>query len=147
MKLTISERLMHSTVRIEVINKEGIILSTGTGFSFRYIFDEDKYVPILVTNKHVVKGAKIGRLVFTVADSQNNPDYGEKFSYVIYDFEKAFTFHPDINVDLCIMFMQPIYEDAIAKYNKSLFTMSLDESLIPTSEQIETLSVLKMLLW
>ncbi|MDF2605821.1 MAG: hypothetical protein K0S34_11 [Bacillales bacterium] len=142
MQLSISEQLTHSTVRIEVLNEAHQIQSTGTGFFFHYSI-KDKTVPVLVTNKHVVKDAKFGKLVFTVASGDNNPMYGETFSYIIVDFEEAFIFHPDVNVDLCIMPMVPVIEDARASHNKNLFTISLDESIIPSTEQIRNLSVLE----
>ncbi|WP_414733876.1 S1 family peptidase [Acetobacterium carbinolicum] len=142
MNLPISEQLMHSTVRIEAVNKEGQ-LSTGTGFFFLFSILSENNVPVLVTNKHVIKDAKMGRLVFTVSTEENNPKYGEIFSFEIQDFEKAFFPHPDTSVDMCIMPMQPILEDARIRYNKNLFTISLDESIIPTPEQIEKFSTLE----
>lgn len=143
MNLSMSEQLMHSTVRIEVLNGAGQIQSTGTGFFFLYSIKGENNVPVLVTNKHVVRDAKLGRLVFTIATDENIPKYGETFSYIIQDFEKSFIFHPDDNVDLCIMPMFPVIEDARARHNKNLFTISLDESIIPSTEQVRDLSALE----
>jgi hypothetical protein len=97
----------------------------------------------LVTNKHVIKDAEIGRLVFTISTDENTPQYGEKIFYIIHDFESSFYLHPDANVDLCFMPMQPVLEDARTRHNRKLFTVSLSESNIPTPEQIENLSVLE----
>jgi hypothetical protein len=143
MALSNSEKITHSTVRIEVINERGQTISTGSGFFFRFSIKGVHNVPVLVTNKHVVKDAKIGRLVFTIGDDENNPKYGEKFSYSITDFEKAFIFHPSSDVDLCIMPMQPIFEDATTRHSKNLFTVSLDETIIPSIEQLNGLSVME----
>jgi len=143
MTLSNSEKITHSTVRIEIINERGQAISTGSGFFFRFSIKGTHNVPVLITNKHVVKDAKIGRLVFTIGDDENNPKYGEKFSYNITDFEKAFIFHPSDDVDLCIMPMQPIFEDAHTRHNKKLFTVSLDETIIPTAEQLNELSVME----
>lgn len=143
MALSMSEQLMHSTIRIEVLDSNYNRVSTGTGFFFSFKFKENKEVLTLVTNKHVVENSNIGRLVFTEASINNKPKYGIKFSYSINDFENAFIPHPDPNVDLCIMPMQPILEDAKARYNKTFFIISLDESVIPSCEQIKELSVLE----
>jgi hypothetical protein len=143
MNLSMSEQLMHSTVRIEVLNNTGQIQSTGTGFFFLYSIRGENNVPVLVTNKHVVMNAKLGRLVFTIATEENSPKYGETLSYIIQDFEKSFIFHPDENVDLCIMPMFPVIEDARARHKKILFTISLDETIIPSIEQVRNLSALE----
>lgn len=143
MSLTMSEQLMHSTVRIETLNQNGFSQSTGTGFFFLFSIKGKNNVPVLVTNKHVVKDSVLGRLVFTICNGNNDPLYGEKYIYTISDFEKAFVMHPDKEVDLCIMPINPILEDAQKKTNKKLFTISLDESLIPTQEKLESLSVLE----
>lgn len=143
MDLSISEKLMHSTVRIEVLDNNYNMVSTGSGFFFSFKFKENQEVLTLVTNKHVVEDSKLGRLVFTEASSNNKPKYGVKFSYLIDDFENAFILHPDPDVDLCIMPLQPVLEDAKAKYNKNFFIIALNETLIPNSEQIKDLSVLE----
>lgn len=57
--LTITEQLMYSTIRIEC--DLGGAISTGTGFLFRFLEENDKFIPAIVTNKHVVKGAVNGR--------------------------------------------------------------------------------------
>ena len=142
MELSISEKLMHSTVRIEILNECGNTISTGTGFFFNFTIDEVNTVPVLVTNKHVVRGAKIGRLVFTVSNN-GRPIYGENLPYIIHEFEQGFIFHPDSNVDLCIMPINPIHENAHTRFNKQLFTIWLDESFIPTAKQLEQLGALE----
>lgn len=142
MELSISEQIMHSTIRIEILNEQGIIISTGTAFFFSFSIGGKNNIPVLVTNKHVVRGAKTGRIVFTVA-KDGKPVYGEKLPYTIDGFEELFIFHPDPNVDLCIMPINPIYEDARTKFNKQLFNVWLDETIIPSKEQIESLGAME----
>lgn len=142
MELSVSEKIMHSTIRVEVLNESGVIVSTGTGFFFSFSLGDDKNIPVIVTNKHVVRDARIGRLVFTVT-KDGKPVYGEKLPYIIEGLQESFIFHPDPNVDLCIMPLGPIYEDAYNRFNKQLFTVYLDESVIPTKEQVEQLSTLE----
>lgn len=77
---------MHSTIRVEVLNESGLIVSTGTGFFFSFTLGGNKNIPVIVTNKHVVRGARIGRLVFTVAKDRK-PVYGEKLPYIIEGLE------------------------------------------------------------
>lgn len=143
MSLPISEQLMHSTIRIEILDKQNNTISTGSGFFFSFKFKENQSVLTLVTNKHVVKESNLGKLVFTIAGPDNVPQYGQKFSYLIDSFENAFIPHPDRDVDLCVMPIQPILEDAKTRYNKNFFIISLDESVIPSTTIIKELSVLE----
>lgn len=48
-KLSISEQMMFSTVRLQTSS------GRGTGFFFAFSFG-DKSVPVIVTNRHVVNG-------------------------------------------------------------------------------------------
>lgn len=63
--LTVAEQLMHTTVRLECALADGRG-STGTGFFFSYLLDGDRSIPVIVTNKHVVEGARTGTFVLTV---------------------------------------------------------------------------------
>lgn len=143
MVLSVSEQLMHSTIRIETLDKNDRIQGTGTGFFFNYCFGENKKVPVIVTNKHVVRNAQKGRLVFTIADETNRPVYGQKYVCVIEDFEESFLMHPEAEIDLCVMFANPIQEDYKQRQNRNLFIISINEDLIPTKEILENLSALE----
>ena len=46
---TTSEQMLFSIVRLIASNN-----STGTGFFFNFAFDNNKTVPVIITNKHVV---------------------------------------------------------------------------------------------
>ena len=142
MKFSISEMLMHSTIRIEILNENKQVVSTGTGFFFDFKINDKYNVPVLVTNKHVIKDAQIGRLVFTIS-KEGKPVYGEKFMYEIQAFEELFILHPEQDVDLCVMPINPVVKDAQIKYNKTLFYISLGESIIAHKEQLEGLNALE----
>ena len=59
--LSLTEQVAFSTVRIEVEfdGQKGF----GTGFFFALLKDGDNSVPVIVTNKHGVQGAKPGDVV------------------------------------------------------------------------------------
>ena len=65
---TISELLLFSTVLIEVYLPSDV-KATGTGFFFAFKVSEEKFIPAIITNKHVVKGAIKGE--FQVHESHN----------------------------------------------------------------------------
>lgn len=143
MNLTLSEQLCYSTIRIECKDSAGN-LSTGTGFFFK--FQENKetglHVPVIVTNKHVIKDNVSGTLIFTTASEDNNPIDNKHFKLNIDNFQNAFKLHPDPNVDLCAMPIGHILNDLSQKGIK-LFYIPLDNSLIPTKEQLEDFSAIE----
>ncbi|HFK2385108.1 TPA: serine protease [Klebsiella pneumoniae] len=99
----LASKMVHkSTTRIECCVPGGT--SVGTGFWF--FFDantgnRDDIVPLLVTNKHVVRGATRVRLVINI-ECENQPHINRE-TLDIPDGEAAFMMHPDPNVDLCIL--------------------------------------------
>ena len=112
--LSILEQLCFTTTRIETENSVGEKFS-GTGFFYKLVINE-KIIPLLVTNKHVVKNMKKGLFRFTKSDLNGNPDYHNHItiSYDI-DFEGMWYFHPDINVDLCVLPINYLLEEASRK--------------------------------
>ena len=138
--LSLSEQMIHSTVRIECSNSAGQI-STGTGFFFNFPAD-GKIVPAIVTNRHVIQGAVQGRFCITLANEQNEPTYGMQASIEVQNFDKAWIHHPDSSVDLAIFLAAPIFNNLI-NHRKKPFFVGLDESLIPNKEFIENLTAME----
>lgn len=125
----IVDRLLHTTTRIECFDENGQ-LSTGTGFFFDMKL-ADGNVPLLVTNKHVISGSKDGRLILTTRNEDGSPEIGNKREFYIPNFEKIFIPHPDNDVDLAVLPIAPLLNHVNA------FTQHLDESLLPTEENIK----------
>ena len=101
------ELLCSSTVRIETRDISNNCYF-GTGFFFNLSVDGN-VVPLIITNKHVVKGMDRGYFVLTEQDKNGNPMYKQHFTVVIeHNFEKHWIMHPDPNIDLCVMPINPI---------------------------------------
>jgi len=141
-ELSILEQLCFSTTRIETEDERGNNYS-GTGFFFNLQI-EDKIIPIVVTNKHVVKGMVKGMFLITERDSAGNPIYKSHFP-VKYEtsFESMWIMHPAEDIDLCILPYNMIVEAAQRIFKKDLFFRALDNSLIPTLEQLNDLDVVE----
>jgi hypothetical protein len=135
--LTPTEFLMHATVRIESTNKQGV--SVGTGFLFHLFHQGDNSVPVIVTNKHVVKGATTGSFELTMAKPDGTPDLTNHFPIQITDFEKGWTGHPDPAVDLAIFPCASIFE-RLAKEGRKIFLTGLDQSIVPTEDAMQALT-------
>lgn len=146
MNLSISEQLAYSTIRIECEYNDGNS-GTGTGFFFDLLEDKEKKrcVPVIITNKHVINGANKGRLIFTKANNDNEPNDREHYIAYFNNFEAFWTKHPDLEVDLCAMPIAQVLNEVNIKGEK-LFYIPLDMSLLPTEEQLKEISTLEEIL-
>lgn len=146
MNLSLSEQLTYSTVRIECELKSGGV-STGTGFFFKFLEDKKnkRHVPVVVTNKHVIKGAKKGKLIITKANDKGEPIDTEHFTLAFDNFETFWRLHPDADVDLCAMPIAPFVNEANKRGDK-LFYIPFTKNLLPTEKHKEELTALEEVL-
>ncbi|MGV8059676.1 MAG: serine protease [Smithellaceae bacterium] len=137
--MTITEQLAYSTVRIECEMIDGQ-KSCGSGYFFQFKYDVEKkeYVPVVITNKHVIDNSKKGKLIFTIANN-NVPIDKEHFEFDVDNFESFWKKHPDPEVDLCAMPIAPFLQAAEVQ-GKNLFFIPLDFSLVPDETKLATLS-------
>lgn len=125
MELSITEQLIHTTIRI--VTDGG----TGTGFFFEFLVN-DKRVPVIVTNKHVVRDSKDGELIFKLLGDDKKWDVGNNFAVKMPNFKNRWMFHPDSNIDLCVLPTAPIIQE-LNKIKKVPFYINIMEDLIPSS--------------
>lgn len=133
-----TEQLMHATVMIECIDKDNA-KSSGTGFFFALFNqpEKDVSVPVIVSNKHVARGAITGFLTLTLAKSDGTPDFGNHVRVSIPKFEQQWVQHPDAQVDLAIFPCANVLKELIDAGRK-IFWRSLDQSLVPTSDELRS---------
>lgn len=141
--LSLTEKIAHSTVRLKVINKDKVI--TGSSFIYYFKINDTINVPALVTNKHVILGGETGRFLLTEADQNGYPNFKSHITIEFDNFENRWIFHPDKNVDLAIMSIAPILEEA-KKRGKTLFYRYIDDKIIPTKQQLEELTAVEDIL-
>jgi hypothetical protein len=135
MPLSPAEQLAHSTVRIECDLSDGGV-GTGTGFFYSLDRNGDQHVPVIATNKHVIAGASKGRFLLTLQDETGDPAVGSFRAYELDSFEQRWLPHPDPSIDLCVMPIAPLLQDA-ERTNTKFFFSTLDKTLIPSAEDIE----------
>jgi hypothetical protein len=124
---TISEKLLYSTIKLHAGSK-GVISSTGTGFFFNFAESNDRHVPCIVTNKHVIQGADL-----LVAKCHLLKDGGpsDEFIECLIDInQNSVVLHPDPDVDLCAITIAGLLNNAIAQ-QKPLFFTSLSFDIVP----------------
>lgn len=98
-----AERLEYSTVRIFCNRGQ----SVGTGFFFDFTWEDDYYVPVIVTNKHVIDGMTEAVLVFHTID-KNSGEHEKKTEITYHNIQANIVRHPKPDIDLCVLFLGPI---------------------------------------
>lgn len=134
--VSISEQMMFNTVRLECLDG-----SSGTGFFFNFEFEDNKIVPVLITNKHMVNNNPKETMKFQlhlrdVADPKNA--LNESYSVT---FQTDWIFHS--SKDLCFTFVNPLFEEVQRRTGKHVFSIPLSEDLIYDQKKLEELSALE----
>lgn len=135
---TVSKQLLFTSVRVDTRTRDG---SEGAGTAFVVCGTHGGLThTFLVTNRHVVEGASHGSLVFTCGD-EGRPVIGKGFKIEIDDFEQAWLFHPNAEVDLAITPLKPL-EALVHARQAQIYYHAIDLRLIPdaaTTEQFDAL--------
>ncbi|WP_394759227.1 serine protease, partial [Flavobacterium sp.] len=130
----ITEQLLNNTIRIEaVINKTQI--KTGSGMFFYLKTNLPKEISVIITNKHVVEGAKEIRLFFK-KEKDNEPDYNSLQIVSIPNDSLHVVKHPNKDIDLVAIPVDHIYYE-LSKKNIKLYTISLNEDVIFDDSEIK----------
>jgi Trypsin-like peptidase domain len=139
--LGITEQLVHSTVRIETNDAAGN-QGSGTGFIVFLLQDGEMNVPVLVTNKHVVRDQSTGYVNFTMKGSDGLPKYGHQHRVQIPDFAQQWIPHPDPGVDLCIFPIAPLVQQ-LTTIGKEPFFIGVSEKALPSEQEVADLMAIE----
>lgn len=139
--LHISEQLTYSTVRIAVeysSGKHGV----GTGFFYQFARADDRYVPAIVTNKHVVEGAV--RCSFQVhlqpaPGSELPTEFGV---FTVNNAAGSWIEHPDDQVDLTVLPIAGILRELESR-GSTPYYISFEEGSVITAEDIADVGALE----
>lgn len=136
---SIAEQLFFTTVRVETQDgADG--QGTGTSCIFGYQ-SEGKQYPFLVTSKHVIEGAKEGRLTFIQAQ-EGKPLLGTGYALDIDEFEQLWYRHPSREVDIAVTPLVPLVEH-VAKTGVDIFYRAISSDLVPSQETLSKLDALE----
>lgn len=137
----ISEQLINTTIRIEAYNNIDSI-SAGTGFFYTIKSDSPKYeIPLIITNKHVIKGFKEIKLHFKTA--KNNKPNNEKSQIITIPNDTTFVFeHPNNKTDLVAIPIAGIVTES-KRRGIDLSYITMDKKAIPSDsiQKIELKSI------
>lgn len=140
---TIAEQLFFTTVRIDTIAANGS-QGAGTGFIFSHTFAGDKQILFVVTNKHVAIGMREGRFSF-LKQKDGLPTLGDGFNLHIgqSDWATMWFGHPDADIDIAVYPLIPLLEFVKQQHGIDLFFRSVDNSLIPTPQEVAELDAME----
>jgi hypothetical protein len=133
---SVSEQIMYCTVRLVGISASGAPASAGTGFFYNFLAADNKLVPVLVTNKHVVQSAPaVEYAVHAVPEGQTPPSLNVTIRTELQEWIN----HPDEKVDLCGVPFGPIAN----RTNPAPFFRGIGPDLVPSQQQLEDLDAVE----
>lgn len=142
MGLSTAEQLLYLTVRIETFDADGKALAYGTGFIYDLLqSNNDQIAPVIVTNKHVIKGATSFRILMcTIKDGipQDQIHYPIIFSNITTNW----LLHPEKDVDLAIVPLLPFVQEASSK-GITLYHTMIGLNLMPDTNSIEEMDAIE----
>jgi hypothetical protein len=136
---TATEHMMYCTARIVGVTESGIPFKTGTGFFYQFpvAAGDDRSIPVLVTNKHVIEGVAYADFVIhTNSTGGDAPDGNGGVRSQFADWIP----HPNPKVDLCALPVGGVLNQAKAFYR------TVDPSIVPSDTQLEDLSAVEEIL-
>ncbi len=139
--MTISEELTYSTIRLQAFYDDESV-SYGTGFFMNFNINEEKntYQPVIITNKHVVNGAKYVKYSICKSDINDNPIDNEIIEVKI-DNLLIFN-HPDPDVDLCAISVAKA-ESELVKNGIKFYKKCFEQSSIISDDELINCSVME----
>jgi hypothetical protein len=136
-----TENMMYSTARIIGLDKAGREAQFGTGFFYQFPVapNDDRTIPVLVTNNHVIKGAsKTLFAVHTNSNGDKKPDGNTMVSSEVAEWIP----HPNSKIDLCALpiggYLNSAKPQAFLRFSTPL--------LVPSDEQLQELTAVEDIL-
>jgi len=130
---TTTEKLLFSTIRLQT--SQGV----GTGFYFLFELDNNKKVPVFITNRHVINTSN--EVSFSLRFAENSQTSKDVITLI---YESEWIFHN--KYDLAFTFANPLFEQIKRKFGKNVFVIPLTEDLIWDNERLESLTAVENVL-
>src|SRR5437868_4281432 len=135
------KNLLYTTCLIETFDKDDNDEGTGTGF-FYHVLDSDEhrqdyYIELLITNKHVVRGAQKGRLHFHLGPVVDGFPTGGTHTLEIDNFESQFINHSDPDIDLCALNLSTYLSKIRSSIGKDVHYQAFTSVVIPSDDDLK----------
>lgn len=141
-EMLLPNKLAFSTARITSVSKDGT-QSVGTGFFVHFPSRRDeRVIPALVTNRHVIESAMFGWFELTLFGTDGLPKFGTTRTIAVDGFASRWIPHPDDTVDLCVFPVGSLINEANAA-GKPFFYSAFAMDVIATPEMLAELSAIE----
>ncbi len=124
---TIYEKLLYSTLKIEILNENNEILRMGTSFVFLKKIDNENFKLLLISNRHIFHCGQNARIYFVKkVKGSLKPNLGKKFIFTIKNYFNVYKEHPDANIDVACLNITEI----ISRNDKKIFCNCLNTDML-----------------
>ena len=140
MSLTIAETIMYSTLQVQKLDENSIITGHATGFLASFRASGDQHVPVLVTNRHVVKDCNNILVHFTRKTTAGGPDTGNVLPVRMPT--KDAILHPNEDIDLAIVPLAALVK-RLREIGTPIFCPFITTDLIPSADTWKSFDALE----
>ena len=134
-----AELLSYLTVRLACVKPNGVVsCGTGSFYDIPHIADKSLHIPVIVSNRHVVKDALETIITFTLADTNSHPS-SEMYRIRINNGAFPWIGHPDASVDLSVLPVVPALNHMEAQ-GKRPFFFALNSSYIADDAYLKSIT-------
>lgn len=142
--LSVKEKLMYTTTRIETVDVNGKSYS-GTGFFYgiKSKTNPNNLSVWVLTNKHVVDGMQSISICLSQAGADGKPLLKEPLKCVMEDL-KTIIRHPDPDVDLCAI-PATFFVNAHIHIGQKPFYQLLSSTIIPSKDELKDLDSIEQI--
>ncbi|MBI3135562.1 MAG: trypsin-like peptidase domain-containing protein [Bacteroidetes bacterium] len=136
-----TENIAYCVTRLICTKADGT-KSAGTGFIFALHGDGTSHVPILITNKHVIKDSVETVFRLTQKDGTGKPIFRD-FPTVRIPTKNLWINHPNEKIDLCATTFGNILTTFEKNLGSQIRWSRIAPDIIPTTQEFETFSELE----
>lgn len=139
-KDTVADQLVYSTARIICSNSAKTAF--GTGFFMLYEDAPTIKYPALVTNKHVVSGYSTATIELVSEDGDGNPTDTTHLKIALPDLQKNCVYHPEQNVDICLVILDDEIEE-LRNHGKKPYFRCIGKEMLLRPEDYDSLTAIE----
>lgn len=137
-KLHMAELLSYLTVRLSCAKANGTMYGSGFFYDIPHITNRALHLPVIVSNRHVVKDVLSTIITLTLADANSLPS-SEVCTLRIDNRAFPWINHPDASVDLSVFPLAPVLNHLQTK-GKQAFFFAMNSSFIPDEEYLKSIT-------
>lgn len=136
-ELKIWETVTKTTVRLECHKRNGDVV-TGTGFFYSF-FNQDSYIPGVISNKHVIEDS--ARIIFFLTVAPKHWKNGRLYEPIICNVsQNGPIMHPDETIDLAFLPLATLFNTLSSDYYQ-YFHFSREN--LPTTDEYNSMDAVE----